>query len=138
MRASAVLLVIGALLQASGVAAVLGASGSPTKMTDTVISGGLAMGKALYRTYCGQCHALTPADAAGLGSGNGLGQNGGQSFTNLRVPTTLAIGAVTALRGPRAHRIALKQMTWQQLHDIANFLAAATETNTHIARLYGN
>ena len=64
MRALAVLLVIGALLAASGVAVALGASGSPKKMTGTVLSNGL--------------------------------------------------------------------------HDIANFLAAATATNPHIARVYGS
>lgn len=124
-----------------GVGCALGAS-AVSKTTGTGISSGPAMGKALYRTYCGQCHALTAADAAGFGSDNGLGQNGGPTFNNLEVPYNLAIVAVTEQAGPRGqeigrrgHKIALEHMTWQQLSDTANFLAAATATNLHSARV---
>ena len=126
------------VLTGVGVGCALGASAVP-KTTGIGISSRLAMGKALYRTYCGQCHALTAADAAGFGSDNGLGQNGGASFTNLEVPYNLAIVAVTAFgprgHGVRGHEIAVEHMTWQQLSDTANFLAAATATNPHSARI---
>jgi mono/diheme cytochrome c family protein len=140
LRLGVSLLMIAAL---TGVAAVcaLGASASRAT-TEAGLSSRVALGKALYRTYCGQCHALTAADVAGFGSDNGLGPNGGPGFNNLEVPYTLAIVAVTELGGARGqeigrrgHRIALDHMTWQELSETANFLAAATATNPHSARL---
>jgi mono/diheme cytochrome c family protein len=88
----------------------------------------LVAGKALYRTYCGQCHELA---AAGTGSATGVGP----SFTSLRVPYNLAIVAVTAQRAPRGHRIAVEHVTFAQLDDIASFLAAATAANPRLARI---
>jgi mono/diheme cytochrome c family protein len=122
------------VLTGVGVGCALGASAAQ-KTAGTGTASRLAVGKALYRTYCGQCHALTAADTAGFGSDNGLGQNGGPSFNNLEVPYTLAIVALTEQFSPRGHEIAIEHMTWQQLSDTANFLATATATNPHSARV---
>jgi mono/diheme cytochrome c family protein len=111
------------VLTAVGVASALGANGR-SKGTLATRSSRLATGKALYRTYCGQCHALAAAGTAGSG-----GAAGGPSFTNLYVPYDFAIVAVTGVRGPRAHVMAIEHLTFMQLDDIAGFLAAATSSN---------
>ena len=91
------------------------------------------IGKQLYRQFCGQCHALAQALSAGFGSDNGLGQYGGPSFNNLRVPYDLSIVAVTeAFAG---HEQVVTRMTWEQLDEVAAFLAAATRNNPYLARV---
>jgi hypothetical protein len=81
-------------------------------------------GKGLYRKYCGQCHALRVALAAGFGSGKGLGINGGPSFDNLRVPYSLA---VLAVKQPFiGHEVLVHKMTWQQIRTVAGFVAKVT------------
>src|SRR4051812_29179031 len=70
----------------------------------------LELGKQLYRKYCGQCHALQAALAAGFGSDKGLGQDGGPSFNDLKVPYNLSIVAVTEQFG--GHELVVKRMTW--------------------------
>jgi mono/diheme cytochrome c family protein len=90
-------------------------------------------GKQLYRQFCGQCHALSQALSAGFGSANGLGQEGGPSFNNLKVPYDLSIVAVTEQFG--GHELVVKRMTWQQLDEVAAFLAAATKNNPYLARI---
>src|SRR5579863_1468283 len=95
--------------------------------------GNAALGKQLYRQFCGQCHALAQALAAGFGSAGGLGTLGGPSFNNLHVPYDLAIVAVTEQFG--GHELVVKRMTWQQLDTVAAFLAAATKTNPYLARV---
>jgi mono/diheme cytochrome c family protein len=92
-------------------------------------------GKHLYREFCGQCHALDQALSAGFGSDDGLGQFGAPSFNNANVPYNLAIVAVTEEFGHRAHTVAVAQMTWQELSEIATFLAAATNDNPPLARI---
>jgi mono/diheme cytochrome c family protein len=96
-------------------------------------AGTAAQGKQLYRQFCGQCHALSQALAAGFGSDTGLGQYGGPSFNNLRVPYDLSIVAVTEQFG--GHEVVVKKMTWQQLDEVAAFLAAATKSNPYLARV---
>jgi mono/diheme cytochrome c family protein len=113
-------------LAAVCVAASLGAIGGVNEASNVPVSKA-ALGKTLYRTYCGQCHALA---AAGSVSGD-LGANGGPTLTDLYVPFNLAIVAVTGERGPRGHEIAVSHMTWTQLYDVADFLAAATSSNPH-------
>ena len=56
--------------------------GSGAARTDDVITG-----RQLYRKFCGQCHALTAANAVGFGSNNknGYGELGGPSFNERRV-----------------------------------------------------
>ena len=92
-----------------------------------------ALGKQLYREFCGQCHALTQALAAGFGSNNGLGQYGGPSFNNLKVPYDLSVSAVT--ESFAGHELVVKRITWQQLDTVAAFLASATKMNPYLARI---
>ncbi len=106
-----------------------GASSAPAAVTPSA----LEVGKQLYRKYCGQCHALTQALAAGFGSDKGLGTDGGPSFNNLRVPYNLSIVAVTEQFG--GHELVVKRMTWEQLNQVAAFTASATKGNPYLARI---
>ena len=96
-------------------------------------SDNLELGKQLYRKYCGQCHALQAALAAGFGSDKGLGQDGGPSFNNLKVPYNLSIVAVTEQFG--GHELVVKRMTWTQLNQVSAFVATATKNNPYLARI---
>lgn len=120
----------------AALAAVPAAYSGASTGSGSTSSGGISsavQGKQLYREFCGQCHALAQALAAGFGSDNGLGQYGGPSFNNLRVPYDLSIVAVTEQFG--GHEIVVKKMTWQQLDEVAAFLAAATKNNPYLARV---
>jgi mono/diheme cytochrome c family protein len=89
-------------------------------------------GKQLYRKYCGQCHALTAALAAGFGSGNGLGTNGGPSFDHLRVPFNLSVLAVT--QPFIGHEVIVHKMKWAQIREVALFVQAATKKHSVVAQ----
>jgi len=92
----------------------------------------LVLGKRLYRRWCGQCHALTPALAAGFGSDNGLGQDGGPSFDTLRVPFNLSVVAVTT---PFAgHEIVFTKMTWTEVNQVAKYVETVTKHHTALAQ----
>lgn len=93
----------------------------------------LVIGKELYREYCGECHALSAALAAGFGSNNGLGQFGGPSFNNLRVSFSISIQAVTL--GFAGHEVVVTKMNWQQLDQVSSYLAQATKINNYPARI---
>jgi mono/diheme cytochrome c family protein len=125
-----VLVPIAALLVAVPVTYSLGATGA---RADAQAPGQLAIGKQLYRKYCGQCHALAQALAAGFGSDKGLGTDGGPSFNNLKVPYNLCIVAVTEQFG--GHELVVKRMTWDQLNQVSSFVAAATKFNPYLARV---
>jgi len=118
------------VLAAVPVAHSLGATGTKT---DAQAPSQLAIGKQLYRKYCGQCHALAQALAAGFGSDKGLGTDGGPSFNNLKVPFNLCIVAVTEQFG--GHELVVKRMTWDQLNQVASFTATATKFNPYLARI---
>ena len=127
-RAVLLLAVASALLSASATYA-LGVRGAgvpaaaPTK---------LETGKRLYRKYCGQCHALTVALAAGFGSNNGLGTDGGPNFDNLRVPFNLS---VLAIRQPFiGHEILFYKMTWIQVKEVSAFVATVTKHHSVLAQ----
>jgi len=128
----AVLLPIAVVLTAVAVGCALGSGGGPAKAASATPSK-LELGKQLYRKFCGQCHALTQALAAGFGSDKGLGQDGGPSFNNLRVPYNLSIVAVTEQFG--GHELVVKRMTWDQLNQTAAFVAVATRSNPYLARI---
>ncbi len=98
----------------------------------SISSSQLVAGKRLYRQYCGQCHALSSSLAAGFGSGNGLGQNGGEDFNTLKVSSNLCIVAVTGQFG--GHALVQKHLNWTQLTEVANFVASATKNNSILAR----
>ena len=114
------------LLAAVAVGLSLAASSAPSAPSK------LEVGKKVYRKYCGQCHALNEALAAGFGSDKGLGTDGGPSFNNLKVPYNLSIVAVTEQFG--GHELVVKRMTWEQLGQVSRFVAAATRTNPYLAR----
>ena len=126
---------IAAVLTAVAVGCALAASGSAGSTAAPAKATGynLDLGKQLYRKYCGQCHALTQALAAGFGSDKGLGQDGGPSFNNLKVPYNLSIVAVTEQFG--GHELVVKRMTWDQLNTVSAFVAAATNKNPYLARV---
>lgn len=93
----------------------------------------LVVGKELYREYCGQCHSFKPAQAAGFGSNNGLGQFGGPSFNNLIVPFTLSVEAVT--ESFVEHEVVVTKMSWSQLGEVSSYIAQATKRNAYLARI---
>jgi len=99
----------------------------------TRVQGDVVAGKKAYRTYCGQCHALAEALAAGFGAENKFGQDGGPSFNELKVSASLSISAITELFG--GHEIVLKKMNWTQIHDVAAFVEVATKKHPMVAKL---
>ena len=128
----AVLLPIAAVLAAVTVGCALAAGGGGSS-GKAAVPNNLELGKQLYRKYCGQCHALQAALAAGFGSDKGLGQDGGPSFNNLKVPYNLSIVAVTEQFG--GHELVVKRMTWTQLNQVSAFVATATKNNPYLARI---
>ena len=131
----AVLLPIAAIMAAVAVGCALAARGATTThvAAGTGTPSQLEIGKQLYRKYCGQCHALIAALAAGFGSDKGLGTDGGPNFNNLKVPFNLSIVAVTEQFG--GHELVVKRMTWDQLNQVAAFTATATKFNPYLARI---
>jgi hypothetical protein len=97
------------------------------------IQGDAVAGKKAYRTYCGQCHALAEALAAGFGAENKFGQDGGPSFNELKVSASLSISAITELFG--GHEIVLRKMNWTQIHDVSVFVERATKKHPLVAKL---
>jgi hypothetical protein len=111
---------------AVGVGVALGSGGtsSPTQ---------LVQGKALYRKFRGQCHALSAAESAGFGCNDcGLGTDGGPSFNNLKVPYDLSVQAITGSFA--GHEVVIKKMTFPQIYAVSAFTAAATGHNPYLAR----
>jgi mono/diheme cytochrome c family protein len=106
--------------------AVLGAGGSSGQPAKD------ATGVKLYRTYCGQCHALTAARAAGFGSNKGLGTDGGPSFNPLRVPFQLS---VLAIRQPFiGHEALYHKMNWNQIQAVSKWIANVTRNHPVLAQ----
>ena len=102
------------------------ASYAATNPTATTTS--LASGRTLYRQFCGQCHALSEALSAGFGNNSkGIGQNGGPSFNQLRIPYRYSIAAVTEPTG--GHELVAKKITMAQLVKVSKYVA--TMTNGH-------
>ena len=119
-----VLLAVSATLASASAASALtsGPAAEPA-----VASAQLGAGKRLYRKYCGQCHALKTALAAGFGTENGLGTNGGPSFDNLRVPFNLSVVAVTS---PFiGHEVLVRKMKWNQVRQVATYVATVTKSH---------
>jgi mono/diheme cytochrome c family protein len=127
-RLVAASLAVGVVAAACAVLAVAAVGTAPT----TGVPLGLKGGKQLYRKYCGQCHALSAALAAGFGSDKGLGQDGGPSFNRLRVPFNLSVVAVTT---PFAgHERVNSKLTWGEVNQVANYVATVTKTHTALAQ----
>lgn len=88
----------------------------------------LVTARALYRQFCGKCHALAAARSAGFGnSKNGFGTLGGPSFNELRVPYHYSITAVTLPTG--GHEVVRKKITAKQLTRVATYIATVTKRN---------
>jgi mono/diheme cytochrome c family protein len=95
--------------------------GSSAAKTDDLVTG-----RQLYRKFCGQCHALSAANAAGFGSNKkgGYGSLGGPSFNELRVPYDFSVTAVVEPTG--GHEVVKKKITAKQLHAVAAYIARVT------------
>lgn len=101
--------------------------GAHAAVTPTASPATMADGKRLYRKYCGQCHALRVALAAGFGSNNGLGTDGGPSFDRLRVPFRLS---VLAIKQPFiGHEKLVHRMTWTQIRQVSTYVAVVTRNH---------
>lgn len=107
------------------VAAVAAAhSFAATKPATSATAPTTLTGRQLYREFCGQCHALATADAAGFGSSGRLGRNGGPSFNALRVPFEVNVNAVAEPTG--GHAQVHKLITWSQLITVSHYIATVT------------
>jgi len=89
-------------------------------------------GKRLYRKYCGQCHALRAARAAGFGTEAKFGKDGGPSFNNLRVPFALSVSLMT--QASNGHERVFHKLKWKEITDVAKFIAAATKDHPILAQ----
>jgi mono/diheme cytochrome c family protein len=107
-----------AALVASATASTVGRSANPVASSD---------GKVVYRQFCGACHALTKALAAGFGGASGLGTNGGPSFNRLQVPYSFSMQAITEPTG--GHAIVQRRIKWSQLTLVARYIAQVTKGN---------
>jgi mono/diheme cytochrome c family protein len=90
-------------------------------------------GKKDYRQFCGQCHALAAALAAGFGAQNKFGQDGGPSFDDLRVSASLSIIAITEQFG--GHEVIVRKMSWTQIHDVSAYVQAAALKHPTVAKI---
>jgi mono/diheme cytochrome c family protein len=115
------------------VAVLASAAGVWASRESSRVKGDVVAGKRAYRTYCGQCHALAEALAAGFGAENKFGQDGGPSFNELKVSASLSVSAITELFG--GHEIVLKKMNWTQIHDVSAFVEVATKKHPIVAKL---
>ncbi len=122
-----------AVFVALAVVVLASAAGVWASSRTQAIQGNVVAGKKGYRTYCGQCHALAEALAAGFGAENKFGQDGGPSFNELKVSATLCISAITELFG--GHEIVLRKMNWTQIHDVSAFVEQATKKHPLVAKL---
>ena len=123
------LLAVATALASASATHALGAGGAGDP---TAASKKLETGKRLYRKYCGQCHALRAARAAGFGSGKGLGRNGGPSFNNLRVPYNLSILLMT--QPSNGHEHVSFKLTWTQVKQVSAFVATVTKHHDVLAQ----
>lgn len=125
MRKAACVLVLTVVVSTGIVSTHSLATASPRASTAT---GELVTSRQLYRQFCGKCHALAQALAAGFGSSkNGFGTLGGPSFNELRVPYKYSITAVTLPTG--GHEVVRKKITATQLSRVATYIAKVTRSN---------
>jgi mono/diheme cytochrome c family protein len=92
----------------------------------------LLVGKRLYRTYCGQCHALTEALAVGFGTANGFGTDGGPSFDKLRVPFNLSV--ISLSQTFAGHEVLYNIMTLNQVKQVSSYVATVTKHHPVLAK----
>jgi mono/diheme cytochrome c family protein len=128
----AVFLAVSAVLAASAVASTRSmATASPAAAPATV---DFATGRKLYRQFCGKCHALDAALAAGFGSSSrfGYGEYGGPSFNLLRVPYAFNVNAVAQPTG--GHEKVKAKITAKQLHAVSAWIAQVTRHHPILAK----
>ena len=108
---------VAVLAPAFGIVASIGSASTPTTASQ---------GRQLYRQFCGKCHALSVALAAGFGSSSskGLGDLGGPSFNEMRVPYVFSVTAVTEPTG--GHEVVRTKITKKQLSVVATYIAKVT------------
>ena len=101
-------------------AASYAATNPPTTATST------AVGKTLYRQFCGRCHALSEALSAGFGSNtNGIAaERRARASTTYGSPYSYSVAAVTEPTG--GHELVAKKITMSQLSKVARYVATAT------------
>jgi mono/diheme cytochrome c family protein len=81
-------------------------------------------GRRLYKKYCGSCHALKVARAAGFGTET---TEPGPSFNDVRVNWQRSINAVVlSIAG---HESFSNKMSWKQISDVSRYLAIVTKKN---------
>jgi mono/diheme cytochrome c family protein len=107
------------------------ATASPIAVPATV---DFATGRKLYRQFCGKCHALDAALAAGFGSSAkfGFGEYGGPSFNPLRVPYAFSVTSVAQPTG--GHEKIKAKMTAKQVHMVAAWVARVTRNHPILAK----
>ena len=94
----------------------------------TATTSELVTGRQLYRQFCGKCHALAAALSAGFGNAKGgLGDLGGPSFNELRVPYSYSVQAVTEPTG--GHEIVRRRINPKQLKQVSLWLAKVTRSH---------
>jgi mono/diheme cytochrome c family protein len=88
-------------------------------------------GRRLYRKYCGHCHALREAHAAGFAGKPKLGQEGGPNFNNLRIPFGLSVSLLT--QASAGHELFFHRLKWAEIRDVSRFVATATKDHPVLA-----
>jgi hypothetical protein len=75
---------------------------------------------------------LTAALAAGFGSNNRLGQNGGPSFNDLRVPYGLCVTSLT--ESFAGHEVLFNDLTLSEIKQVSRYVATVTKHNRVLAK----
>ena len=91
----------------------------------------LGAGRSDYRRFCGRCHALAAADAAGFGGKGSAG--GGPSLDNLRVSAALSQSAIFGFFA--GHEDLPGKMTQAEVEDVSAYIADVTRNHPILARL---
>jgi hypothetical protein len=94
----------------------------------------LAQGRKLYRKYCGQCHALTAANAVGFGQEK-LHTDPGPSLNSLKVSWNLCVSAIVLAIG--GHETIQGKMTWKEIDEVSSFVEKVTRGNPIPAKITG-
>ena len=129
----AVFCAVAATTLGSAAAVWASTSSHTTASSATKASYNIVAGKKDYREFCGQCHALAAALAAGFGAQNKFGQDGGPSFDDLRVSYSLSVNAITGSFA--GHEIIVRRMNWTQIYDVSAFVQAATIKHPTVAKI---
>jgi hypothetical protein len=124
---------VAVLASAAGVWASRDTSANTAKASAAATKYDVVAGKRGYRTYCGQCHALREALAAGFGADNKFGQDGGPAFDQLKVSYAICVSAITELFS--GHEIVLRKMSWDEIHNVSAFVELATKKHPIVAKL---